>query len=182
MLLHSLSHWKDRIDSLLWPMAVSYSLLPELSSVAEPTTAITTTVNDTPSFAIKVDGVRRSSWSNKGIFQKTWYIDEASLTLVNNDQHLKGHDSKLHLLSDLSTCMDTGICNISDPQVYAAKLYSAASNTPTFHQAMTGSDASEYIKAMKLEMHSLVQQQTWKSLPCPKDKNVLKGTWAFKLK
>ena len=47
---------------------------------------------------------------------------------------------------------------------------------------MNGSDAGDYIKAMKLEIHTLVQQRTWESVLRPKDKHVLKGTWAFKLK
>jgi Reverse transcriptase (RNA-dependent DNA polymerase) len=47
---------------------------------------------------------------------------------------------------------------------------------------MHGPDAAEYIKAMKLEIHTLVGQRTWESVDRPKHQNVLKDTWAFKLK
>jgi hypothetical protein len=73
--------------------------------------------------------------------------------------------------------MDTG-----DPRVYAAKIVRADADNPTYQQAMNGSDAGEYINAMKLDIHTLVQQRTWESVLRPKDKHVLKGTWAFKLK
>ena len=53
---------------------------------------------------------------------------------------------------------------------------------PTFQQAINGPDATEYINAMKLEIQTLVGQRTWRSVSRPKDKPVLKGTWAFKLK
>jgi hypothetical protein len=38
------------------------------------------------------------------------------------------------------------------------------------------------MNAMKLEIHTLVGQHTWEAVVCPRDKRVLKGTWAFKLK
>ena len=67
--------------------------------------------------------------------------------------------------------------------MYAAKLRGNDADNPTFQQAMNGPNANEYIKAMQLEIHSLVAQNTWVSVPRPSKKhNVLKGTWAFKLK
>ena len=53
---------------------------------------------------------------------------------------------------------------------------------PTLQQAMNGPGASEYINAMRLEIQTLMSQHTWESVSRPKDKPVLKGTWAFKLK
>lgn len=35
---------------------------------------------------------------------------------------------------------------------------------------------------MKLEVATLIQQKAWTMVPRPSNKNVLKGTWAFKLK
>ena len=55
-------------------------------------------------------------------------------------------------------------------------------DAPTFHQAMNGAFAEEYIKAMQLEVATLVQQRTWTAVPRTPDLNVLKGTWVFKLK
>jgi len=53
---------------------------------------------------------------------------------------------------------------------------------PTFQQAMNGSDAAEYMTAMKLEIQTLKSQNTWVTVDRPRNKSVLKGTWAFKLK
>jgi hypothetical protein len=101
----------------------------------------------------------------------------------------EAHQVQLACLSELLTCMDTDRVNICDPHVAthmfivnAAKIVRVDANNPTYQQAMNGSDAGEYIKAMKLEVHTLVQQRTWKFVLRPKDKHVLKGTWAFKLK
>jgi hypothetical protein len=47
---------------------------------------------------------------------------------------------------------------------------------------MNGEFAEEYIKAMQLEVATLVQQRTWKAVPRTEGLNVLKGTWVFKLK
>jgi hypothetical protein len=170
--------------SLLFLLPLHLQLRFRKQNIPLPSTIdpIIASASDPLSQTGPIDSVRRSSQANKGMFQKTCYINEAYLSIVDNSLHLHGHEWQLHLLSDLNTCMDTGICNISDPRVNVTKLHSNVSDTPTFHQAMTGSDASEYIKAMQLEIHTLVQQQTWEAVPRPKDKNVLKGTWAFKLK
>jgi hypothetical protein len=75
------------------------------------------------------------------------------------------------------------VVNITDPRVYSAKVTSTDSDMPSFQQAMNGPEANEYIKAMKTEVQTLVEQRTcWESVPCPKEKKVLKGTWVFKLK
>jgi hypothetical protein len=66
--------------------------------------------------------------------------------------------------------------------VYAAKVHGGNADNPTFQQAMNGPDSVEYLKAMKLEVDTLVGQRTWECVPRKKGMNVLKGTWAFKLK
>jgi hypothetical protein len=45
---------------------------------------------------------------------------------------------------------------LSDPRVYASKTPGNDSDMPTFQQAMNGSEASEYIYAMKVEIQTLV--------------------------
>jgi hypothetical protein len=127
-------------------------------------------------------GVRRSGRTNKGVFQETRYMDEVYLSLLDDNLDSEAHQVQLAYLSELLRCMDTGVVDICDPRVYAAKVSRADTDNPTYQQAMNGGDAGEYIKAMKLEVHTLVQQRTWESVPRPKDKHVLKGTWAFKLK
>ena len=66
--------------------------------------------------------------------------------------------------------------------MYASKVSKPDADSPTYHQAIHGPDASEYIDAMKLEIQTLISQRTWESVPRPLDKPVLKGTWVFKLK
>ena len=53
---------------------------------------------------------------------------------------------------------------------------------PTFHQAVNGPNADDYIEAMKLEVNTLVQQRTWEVIPRTSDMNGLKSTRVFKLK
>ena len=127
-------------------------------------------------------GVRRSARSNKGVFLNPRFIDEAYLSMLDDTLDSDSHQVQLSYLSELLTCMDTGMVDICDPRVYSAKANRADADNPTYQQAMNGNDAGEYIKAMKLEIFTLVQQRTWKSVPRPPDKHVLKGTWAFKLK
>ena len=153
---------------------------PAVPHVTAPPTpmakAVVPSSIDTPS------GVRRSTRSTKGIFQKPRYMDEVYLSALDLSGKLDAHRAQLAYLAELYTCPDSGILNISDPRVYAAKLRGNDSDNPTFQQAMHGSDAAEYIKGMKLETHTLVGQRTWESFDRPKHQNVLKGTWAFKLK
>jgi hypothetical protein len=126
--------------------------------------------------------LRRSTRTTKGVFQKTRYIDEAYLSSTAIILDPEGHKAQLAYLAELFTCLDTGVVNITDPRVYAAKTPGHDADMPTFQQAMNGAEASEYIKAMQLEIQTLVGQHTWESVTRPKDKPVLKGTWAFKLK
>ncbi|KAI2509164.1 hypothetical protein MHU86_5283 [Fragilaria crotonensis] len=130
----------------------------------------------------EASGLRRSSRTTKGVFQKTRYIDEAFLSSMSTSLDVDGHAAQLAYLAELFTCSDTGIVNITDPRVYAAKTPGTDSDMPTFQQAMNGSEASEYINAMRLEIQTLVGQRTWEAVTRPKDKPILKGTWAFKLK
>ena len=127
-------------------------------------------------------GLRRSQRSTKGVFQKPHYCDEAFLSPTYTALNVAGHSAQLAYLAELFTCSDTGVINITDPCVYAAKTAGSNSDMPTLQQAMNGPDASEYINAMRLEIQTLMSQHPWETVSRPKDKPVLKGTWAFKLK
>ena len=82
----------------------------------------------------------------------------------------------------LLTCFDTGIYDITNPQVYASKTQKNDPDTPTFHQAIHGELSEEYIKDMQIEIATLILHCTWECIPRTTDLNVLKGTWVFKLK
>ena len=129
-----------------------------------------------------VSTVRRSTRSTKGTFQTPHFRDQAFLTFIDRFSDPHGHEAQLAYLADVFTCADTGVMDITDPRAYAAKLRGGDADNPTFQQAMNGPEADEYIKAMKLEIDTLVAQRTWDPVPREKNMNVLKGTWAFKLK
>ena len=133
---------------------------------------------------------RRSARHTKGQFSTTRYINEVYLSSIQSDR-TSFQESQLAYLGEIQTDYDTGIVNCEDPRVYAAKLKKLHDpDTPTWHEAMNGSDADHYVEAMKKEVSQLIKINTWKTISrnaVPKDKNgkdrtILKGTWAFKLK
>ncbi len=137
--------------------------------------SLSPTVNDSPPSM-----PRRSERSNKGECRSTKHMDEAYISEVVSPS--SSHTTNLAYLAEVSTCCDTGIENAVDPRAYAAKTYGSDLDSSTFHQAMNAELAEEYIKAMQLEVATLVQQQTWTTVPRTEGLNVLKGTWVFKLK
>jgi Reverse transcriptase (RNA-dependent DNA polymerase) len=88
----------------------------------------------------------------------------------------------LAYMASLYTCHDTGFENISDPRMYAAKHRMNNPDMPNFNQALNGEHAEEWVRAMILEVDTLMQQRTWTTVPRSNALNVLKGTWVFKLK
>jgi hypothetical protein len=70
-------------------------------------------------------------------------------------------------LSELQTDWDEGTVNIYGP---------------TFHESMHGDHQEQYLEAMKIEISSLLQQRTWKSMLRSEAPHVLKSTWVLKLK
>jgi hypothetical protein len=84
-------------------------------------------------------------------------------------------------LCELQTYWDEGTVNISDPRVYSAKKKRDEDNL-SFHEAMHGDHQEQYLEAMKIEIASLRQQRTWKYTLISEAPQVLKSTWAFKLK
>jgi hypothetical protein len=120
--------------------------------------------------------------STKGQFTSTRFFDEVFLTPLANVAKSDENSRQLAYLASLYTCYDTGPENITDPRMYAAKNRKDDPDMRTFHQAVNGPNADDYIEAMKLEVNTLVQQRTWEVIPRTSDVNVLKSTWVFKLK
>jgi hypothetical protein len=125
---------------------------------------------------------RRSVRSTKGQYNSTRFFDEVFLTPLENVGKSDEHTRQLAYLAGLCTCYDTGLENISDPRMYAAKNRKDDPDLPTFHQAVNGPNAQDYIEAMKLEVNTLIQQRTWAVVSRTPNMNVLKSTWVFKLK
>ena len=91
----------------------------------------------------------------------------------------------------LHTDFKNGLSHCSDPRAYlAGSRKHQDPDSPSFSQAMTGANQSEWEEAMKLEISTLLSQNTWKRVSrsdLPKDCNgkpypVLKGMWALKPK
>lgn len=163
------------------PTETPIPTLPVNTSSAPPT-PVTANAPSTVGQEILSPSARRSERSNKGQYTSTRYFDEVFLTPLADVKDCDDTTKNLAYLAGLHTCYDTGLENISDPRVYAAKQRKDDPDSPTFHQAMNGEHAEDYIQAMKLEVNTLVQQRTWTSIPRTTSMNVLKGTWVFKLK
>jgi hypothetical protein len=91
-----------------------------------PESTDTPSVNSQPSPASIVPdtqppNIRRSLRSNKGQYNETRYINEVFLSSVT-DPSLSSHHSTLAYHAELTTDLDTGILNFSDPRAYAAKV------------------------------------------------------------
>ena len=107
-----------------------------------------------------------------------------------SDSNPQSNVAALTYTSELSTDMDNGIIQCSDPRAYAAKFKTHDEDNPSFSMAMSSSAAEKWKEAMVIEIRQLLKQNTWGSIPrssLPKDKDgkrkvVLPGTWAFKLK
>ena len=93
-------------------------------------------------------------------------------------------------MSELGTDIDTGTIECSDPRAYTAKFKMYDDENPSFSMAMSNSAADKWKEVMIIEIRQLLKQKTWVIIPrasIPKDKDgknkaVLSGTWAFKLK
>ena len=152
------------------PLISPVSRIPEQANVKPPPTAIPAS--------------RRSERTNRGTFSSKKFFDEVFLTPLDRARDLDRYTRQLVYLSSMYVCHDTGLENITDPRMYLARSKTKKDNPdmPSFQQAMHGPDADKWIKAMQFEVATLVQQNTWTPVQRTKDMNVLKGTWAFKLK
>jgi hypothetical protein len=159
---------------------------PSIASTATPNAPTTTVPPVQPpstSAAQSSSGLRRSSRATRGQFNSTRYIDEQA-NATSTDW--KSYEATLAYNAEVVTDYDTGMIDIVDPRVYAAKVRRNDPDNPSFKQATEGPHASEYIEAMKLEVATLVSQRAWsavtRSEAVDKGANILKGTWCFKLK
>jgi hypothetical protein len=153
---------------------------PPVSVAISTTPFIRPVVSHDPPIISNIPGTSRSGRPLKKV---TRYIEEAYLSRIPyHSLDINGQHAQLAYMAELYTCSDTGHVDITDPRVYAAKIRGSDADMPTFQQALNGSAASEYLTAMKLEIHTLMGQHTWETVNRPKNKSVLKGTWAFKLK
>jgi hypothetical protein len=85
--------------------------------------------------------------------------------------------------AELQTDNDTGLVDIQDPRVYAAKKKKTYDeDCPNLFQAMNGEFAEQYLQAMKKEIQTLIAQKTWKTVPRSEATRVITSTWVFKLK
>jgi len=105
-------------------------------------------------------------------------MDEVFLSQVDCGHHPEAYVAQLTYQAELETDLDTGETNIVDPRVFAAKRCTDP-DTPSFRQAMKGDDSEEFLKAMKVEIATLVQGKTWVAVPRTPDMHVLKGTRAL---
>jgi hypothetical protein len=60
--------------------------------------------------------------------------------------------------------MSTGHVDIQDPHVYTKKRKDYP-NSPNLYQDLHGEHGKQYIKAMKKDIQSLIQQSTWTTFP-----------------
>jgi hypothetical protein len=85
--------------------------------------------------------------------------------------------------TELQTDNDTGLVDIQDPRVYAAKKKKTYDeDCPKNFQAINGEFAEQYLEAMKKEIQTLIAQKTWKTVPRSEATRVIKSNWVFKLK
>jgi hypothetical protein len=127
-----------------------------------------------------ITGERRSSRTTVGRRQTPRYT-YVFVSKVDTFAKDDGHTANVAYLAELHTDQDTGEVDISDPRVYAAKRRSDP-DMPTFHEAMKGENAAEYVAAMKIEVKGLLNQKTWTTRPRSEATKVVKSTWVFKLK
>jgi hypothetical protein len=82
--------------------------------------------------------------------------------MLDQTKHDNFYKKQLAYSTELLTCFDTGVHNITDPRVYAAKTRRKDDpDFTTFHQAIHGENSEEYIKAMQIEIATLILQRTW---------------------
>ena len=108
-------------------------------------------------------GIRRSQRSNEGQYSSTRYINEVFLSAVTTlNDNLDEYNTALAYQAELQTDMNTYEIDITGPRVYNAKFSKRGTDldAPTFHQALSGSDANKYIEAMKEEITSLKRMST----------------------
>ena len=113
---------------------------------------------------------------------------------INDNVAITGTISDQYLVDDVLvhqayTAVDlaTGQYNGIDPRAYAAKHKSKIDpDMPSYEMAGRSADRAQWEEAMKMELRTLLKQQTWKEIDQKSVANtkarILPRTWAFKLK
>ena len=75
------------------------------------------------------------------------------------DDNISYQDQALALCAAISTDLDSGIMDCSDPRVYVAKSKTYDPDTPTIHEAMNGPDCYKFVTATKMEVLQLLKKR-----------------------
>ena len=73
-------------------------------------------------------------------------------------------------------------CQICSSIFFKAKSAASLEDNPNWRQAMNGQFADEYWDAAVSEIKTLESMKEWEIVDREDDMNVLRSTWAFKLK
>ena len=96
-------------------------------------------------------------------------------------EDLKSYDLKSMLTRmELDEDPDLGTCEEWDPMLLAAKA--SSEDVPNWHQAMNGPLREGFESAMATEVDTLQRKDCWEETPQEPWMNVVKSTWAFKVK
>jgi hypothetical protein len=104
---------------------------------------------------------------------------------LNFESPPKSHQAKLFgLLAQELAEADTGIYDFLHPMALAIKANDE--DTPSYREAMGGSDRVGFLEAMEVELAQLVKKETWTVVPRTEAEavyaNILGVIWAFKRK
>ena len=107
---------------------------------------------------------RRNTHSTKGARQYVKYIDECYLWSVI-DPTLSNQKQQLAHLATLTSNLDSGDVEYTDPWCYVSKLKLKDNDSPSCHETMHDPHSEKNVEAMKLEVSQLVLQNTWEQIP-----------------
>jgi len=66
--------------------------------------------------------------------------------------------------------------------VYENLLYTSEGDPESYREALDSPTSKEWLESMKIELKELEDQDVWRLVPRPKDRQVLKGRWVYKKK
>ena len=112
----------------------------------------------TPPSPANVDPLppRRSTRTTKS---PTLYVP-TFLASIDPSGHQSSHSAALAYAGELQTDINTGEVHCTDPRAYVAKTKVHDPDQPSYHEAMTGDTAAQYITAMKKEIRDLITVNT----------------------
>ena len=130
-----------------------------------------------------------SSWrinrTTKGLGQLVKYVDEVYLSSVDLPASPSSASSQLAYLVELETDLYSGDMTCNDPRAGAAKFKTYNDDNLSYNMTMSSDRAHQWKSAMIIEVKGILKQRTWEPIgrnKLPKEKPILPGTWALKLK